>query len=59
MAPEHQEVPNAALPVPGDDDKNTFQSIVVRASETSGSNALKQSRMRSKAILSHVSAAVA
>lgn len=59
MAPEHQEVPNANLPVPGDDEKNTFQSIVVRASETDGGNALKQSRMRSKAILSHISAAVA
>ena len=39
----------------------SFQSLVIRASQsgTDTQNALKQSRMRSKALMSHVSAAVA
>ena len=34
MAPEHQDTPNPDLPIPGDSTKLTYQSIVIRASET-------------------------
>lgn len=35
MAPEHQEVPNPDLPVPGDNTKEGFQSLVLRNSAVS------------------------
>ena len=60
-APEHQEVPNPNLAIPGDDNKMTFQSVVVRQSEANldPQVAMRQSRMRSQAIMSHISAPVA
>ena len=61
MAPENQNAPNPDLPCPGDDNQMTFNSLVIRSSQAGveQGEALKQSRMRSKAIMSHVSAAVA
>ena len=48
MAEEHKDAPNPDLPCPGDDVKETYQSIVVRQSEKSDmQTALKASRMRS------------
>ena len=61
MAPDNQNAPNPELPCPGDDNQMTFNSLVIRSSQAGIEpvEALKQSRMRSKAIMSHVSAAVA
>ena len=58
MAPENEDVPNPELPIPGDDNKMSFASIVLRKSEGGDQNfGMKSSRMQSKAIMSHVSAA--
>ena len=59
MAPEHKDVPNPDLPIPGDDNRMSYQEVIVRASATGQQDAHKMSRARSQAIMSHVSAAVA
>jgi hypothetical protein len=60
MAPEHQEVPNPNLPIPGDNVKQSFQQVFTRNSETSDvSHALKASRMHSQAVMTHISAVAA
>ena len=48
IAPEHQDAPNPALPIPGDDNRMSFQDVMDRASVGGNvDDGLKQSRMRS------------
>ena len=57
-----QEPPNPNLPIPGDSTKEAFDSFlsgVDRKSQTDVKAALRASKLRSKAIMSHISAAVA
>ena len=56
--PEHQEIPNDALPIPGDNTKQSFASHILRASDNGDrASGLAQSRVRSTAIMSHISTA--
>lgn len=53
--------PNPDLPIPGDNVKNTFRDSYISGRQTDAEikASLRQSKLRSKAIMSHISAAVA
>ena len=60
IAPENENAPNPDLPIPGDENKMSFASIVVRQSQGGDQNlGIKSSRLQSKAIMSQVTAAQA